>query len=141
MMQTGTQVSYTAYERVTEQGDVLSWVQPPRRVDHARMLRGNSIGNLTGMYTRSLGDLRFETTGHEDYVFWLRAVKLAGMAVCAGHPAPLASYLVRAGSLSSNKLRAARWQWRIYRDVEGLGPLASTWYFALYAGNALGKRF
>jgi glycosyltransferase involved in cell wall biosynthesis len=136
----GAPVSYTAYERVSEQGAVLSTVRPPARVDHATMLKGNRIGNLTGMYSTGLGEMRFEKAGHEDYVFWLKLVRRAGLAICAGHPQPLAYYLVRAGSLSANKLRAAQWQWHIYREVEKIGPLASTWYFLNYAAGALGKR-
>ncbi|MFT4257833.1 MAG: glycosyltransferase [Pseudoxanthomonas sp.] len=136
----GAQVGYAGYRRVDAAGNTLSVVRPPSRVGHADMLRCNHIGNLTGLYMRALGELRFTRAGHEDYVFWLQALRLAGRAVCAEHPEPLASYLVQPGSLSSNKLRAARWQWRIYRDHENLGLLPSSWYFAHYATNALRKR-
>lgn len=133
-------VSYMSYRRVAEGGATLGVVRPPARVDHAAMLRSNRIGNLTGMYHRSLGDGRFVRMGHEDYVFWLGMVRRAGSAVRADYGEPLAHYLVRQGSLSADKLAAARWQWRIYRDVEGLGRLASARYFTHYALNALGKR-
>lgn len=140
MHATGAQVSYGAYRRVDSQGRVLSQVRPPPSVRHADMLKSNRIGNLTGAYDRRLGDMRFQRVGHEDYVFWLELVRRAGQALRIPGPAPVADYLVSGSSLSGNKLRAARWQWRIYRDIERLDPLRSGWYFAHYAGNALLKR-
>lgn len=140
MRASGAQVSYCAYDRVAEDGRLLSRVRPPDRVSYADMLKSNRIGNLTGMYERSLGDVHFQRIGHEDYVFWLDRVRRAGHAIRVGDGEPLAWYLVRGGSVSSNKWKAARWQWRIYRDVEHLGPLAAARYMLHYALNALRKR-
>ncbi len=140
MRDTGARVSYTAFQRVAEDGRVLSNVNPPAEVTYADMLRSNHIGNLTGMYARELGDTRFLKIGHEDYVFWLDRVRRAGRAVCVPSEGPLAWYLVRQNSVSSNKLRAATWQWRIYRDVEKLGLVASLRYMAFYVWHALAKR-
>ena len=140
MQQAGAQVSYSVYQRVTGDGQLISTVRPPLSVRYGDMLKSNCIGNLTGLYDRCLGDGRFEKVGHEDYVFWLAMVRRAGRAVCAGYPEPLAFYLVRPGSLSANKLRAARWQWHIYRRVEQLGWLRSGWYFMHYVARALAKR-
>ncbi|MEO7433127.1 MAG: glycosyltransferase family 2 protein [Dokdonella sp.] len=134
------QVSYTAYDRVAEDGSVLSRVRPPISVTYADMLKSNRIGNLTGMYDRTLGDARFQNVGHEDYVFWLERVRRAGRAICVDPGVPLAWYLVRAGSVSSNKIKAARWQWHIYRHIERLGLAASIGYMAHYVVNALRKR-
>ena len=53
---------------------------------------------------------------------------------------PLADYLVSTGSLSADKRKAARWQWAIYRKVEGLDPVRAAWYFAHYAAIAVAKR-
>jgi glycosyltransferase involved in cell wall biosynthesis len=137
---TGARIGYCAYQRIDEGGRVLSTVRPPASVDHAAMLRSNRIGNLTGIYDRVLGDARFRRIGHEDYVFWLEMVRRAGLAVCASQGEPLAWYLVRSGSLSSDKFRAACWQWNIYRDVERLAWPQAAWYFMQYAGIALAKR-
>ncbi len=133
-------ISYTAYQRVREDGSALSQVNPPGEVDYARMLRSNHIGNLTGMYDRRLGAARFRKVGHEDYAFWLDLVRRAGRAACVPHPQPLAYYTVRGGSVSSNKLRAAGWQWRIYRETEGLGLVRSSGLMLHYLAHALRKR-
>jgi glycosyltransferase involved in cell wall biosynthesis len=133
-------VSYAAYERVDESGRVLSQVRPPATLDYPRLLRSNHIGNLTGLYDRRLGPAQFRKVGHEDYVFWLDRVRRARRAACVPHDGPLARYTVRGGSVSSNKLRAARWQWRIYRDIEGIGPLRAGALMLSYAAHALRKR-
>jgi glycosyltransferase involved in cell wall biosynthesis len=133
-------IVYAAYRRVDEQGRALSEVRPPARVDHAAMLRSNHIGNLTGIYDRRLGTARFRKVGHEDYVFWLELVRRAGHAECVPSDGPLAFYTVRGGSVSSNKLRAAGWQWRIYREIEGIAPLRAAGLMAAYTWHALRKR-
>ena len=135
-------IAYSSYQRVAEDGGLLGVVEPPARVGHREMLHSNHIGNCTGIYdrTRLGGDGRFRRMGHEDYVFWLELVRRAGQAVRADGDGPLAYYLVRSGSVSSNKLRAARWQWRIYREVEGLDAVQSAYYMMHYTRNALGKR-
>lgn len=133
-------VSYTAYLRVAETGRMLSRVEPPAELGYRDLLRSNFIGHLTGMYDRRLGDAAFLKIGHEDYAFWLDRLRRAGRAVRADHDEPLAYYLVRAGSLSSNKLRAARWQWRIYREVERLSLPRAAAYMTSYVVQALAKR-
>lgn len=140
MHASGAQVCYTAYRRFADDGRTLSLVRPPRRVDYADMLKSNRIGNLTGLYARALGEFRFRKVGHEDYVFWLQVVRAAGHAERVASDEPLADYRVRGGSLSSNKARAARWQWAIYRESEGLGRLRAAWYFMHYVAHAVAKR-
>jgi teichuronic acid biosynthesis glycosyltransferase TuaG len=140
MESTGAQVSYTAYDRIGEDGAWRSKVRPPASVSYADMLKSNRIGNLTGMVSRSLGDVPFRKIGHEDYVFWLEMVRRAGGATCVPSDEPLAWYLVRKGSVSSDKLKAARWQWHIYRDIEKLGLFASAFYLLHYIRNAVAKR-
>ncbi len=140
MRASGALVSYAGYWRVAEDGRVLSRVMPPSHVSWRDMLASNFIGTLTGMYARRLGDVPFRAVGHEDYVFWLEQVRRAGGAVRVDTAEPLAWYLVRERSLSANKLRAARWQWTIYRDVEKLGLLYSTLCMCRYVWHALAKR-
>jgi len=135
------QVSYTPYDRVDTSGRILSHVRPPQTLSHAELLRSNHIGNLTGIYHRSLGEARFTRVGHEDYVFWLDMVRRAGSASCVPYTEALAWYLVRSDSLSSHKLRAACWQWRIYRDIEKLNWINATQYMCHYAWHAVRKRY
>jgi teichuronic acid biosynthesis glycosyltransferase TuaG len=140
MIQSGAMVSYSAYDRVTESGAVLSRVRPPASVSFEDMLKSNRICHSTGMFDRSLGYAPFQAVGHEDYVFWLEMVRRAGRAICVGDTDPLAWYVVRSGSVSANKLMAARWQWRIYRNSVKLGWSTSVILMAHYVWNAVHKR-
>lgn len=140
MRANGAAICYAAYRRFDERDETLSIVRPPAEVDYADMLKSNRIGNLTGLYDRAIGDGRFEKIGHEDYVFWLSMVRKAGRAHRVPTDEPLADYLVRDGSLSADKRKAAQWQWNIYRNVERLGRVRSAWYFAHYAAIAVAKR-
>lgn len=140
MARTGVRVCYSAYQRMAEDGRALTMVVPPETVDYAGMLYSNRIGNLTGIYARSLGDVAFQKMGHEDYVFWLDRVRRAGHAERVPETRPLAYYLVRGGSVSANKLRAAGWQWRIYRETEQLNWPRSAWCMLHYMAHALLKR-
>src|SRR3546814_12808068 len=94
------------------------------------------------MYDRhAVGDAaRFQPIGHEDYAFWLDLLHQGGPAVGVGGSEPVACYLVRDGSISSNKARAVKWQWHIYRRHQGLGLLARAWYLANYATLAVMQR-
>ncbi|MHA6203862.1 glycosyltransferase family 2 protein [Dyella soli] len=140
LRRSGARIAYAAYDRVDRHGRVLSHVRPPRSLSHAELLKSNHIGNLTGIYHRSLGDARFRAIGHEDYAFWLEMLRRAGKATCVPSDGALAWYLAREDSLSSDKLRAARWQWRIYRDIEQLGRIAASRYMCHYAWQAVRKR-
>ncbi|MFZ5638710.1 MAG: glycosyltransferase family 2 protein [Pseudomonadota bacterium] len=140
LRETGAAIGYTAYRRFDEQERTLSIVRPPPTATYADMLKSNRIGNLTGLYDRALGEARFQRIGHEDYVFWLALVRKAGIARRVPTDEPLADYLVRTGSLSADKKKAAQWQWNIYRKVEKLDPIRAAWYFAHYAAIAVAKR-
>lgn len=103
------------------------------------MLKSNQIGNLTGIYRCDrIGKVYQKKVGHEDYLMWLEVVKLAGKGYCIQQP--LAYYRVSDGSLSSNKIRAAVWQWKIYRKELRLSPIKSLWFFSSYIYTALKKR-
>lgn len=136
----GVKVSYTCYERVDRKGSPLNSVSPPREVDFKAMLIANHIGNLTGMYDRSLGGEEFKQIGHEDYLFWLEKVRQAGRAVRVAESTPLAYYRISDSSLSSNKFRAAKWRWNIYRRYLHLNVVSSLSLMVVYALLAAKKR-
>ncbi|WP_407731289.1 glycosyltransferase family 2 protein [Pseudocitrobacter faecalis] len=111
----------------------------PVRIDYSRMLRGNCIGNLTGIYNRSkLGRCLQKKCGHEDYLMWLELLNSTGHAICVQQV--LARYRVASNSLSANKIKTASWQWRIYREYLRMNILKSAYYFVCYGFNSLVKR-
>ncbi len=100
------------------------------------MLKGNNIGNLTGVYSKeTIGVIKQKKIGHEDYAMWLEVMALSRKGYCIKEP--LASYRLSNASLSSNKIKAALWQWDILRNHADLSFFLAIYYFAFYFYNAI----
>jgi teichuronic acid biosynthesis glycosyltransferase TuaG len=89
-----------------------------------------------------------EKVGHEDYALWLSILKdleglkrLDARSGVIGIDEPLAIYRLHATSFSASKLKAALYQWIIYRKYERLGVLESVLLFLSYARKGLIRRF
>lgn len=74
----------------------------------------------------------------QDAATWLQVLK-AGHA-CHGVPDVLCAYRRVEGSLSSDKIKAAKGVWLLYREVERLPLPTSLYCFARYAALAVWKR-
>ena len=103
------------------------------------MLKSNWIGNLTGIYNAYvLGKVFQQEIGHEDYVMWLKLIEKSRVAYIIQEP--LAYYRIRSSSLSSNKMKACLWQWRIYRKMLHFNIFRTSCYMFFYIIAALNKR-
>jgi len=123
---------YSAYYAIDIHGERLSTFHVPTQLNYTDMLKTSYIGTLTTMYNaKVLGKVYLSDMGHEDYVMKLAILKRIPYA--KGINIPLAKYRVQENSLSSNKLKAALWQWRIYREVGKLSFWKSCYYFVQYA--------
>lgn len=132
-------VSTCAYYRFRSLGDWIGLSCPPRTVNYKLLLRGNSIGNLTGIYDcEFIGKIYQKPVRHEDYLMWLEIVSKAGN-VCAVNE-PLAAYRVSSMSISANKLKSVYWTWQIYRSHLGLSVSHSIFLMFNYIIKALFKR-
>ena len=131
--------SYGSYILIDDNGNSQGIFKAKNKVSYEDMLKTSEIGTLTMIYNADeLGKHYFQEIGHEDYVMKLQVLKKVEFA--KGISEPLAKYRVSNNSLSSNKFKAARWQWKIYRDIENLSFLKSIYYFTIYAYNGL-KRY
>jgi teichuronic acid biosynthesis glycosyltransferase TuaG len=162
MKRTGAVLSYTAYWRVDIDGRTRrGQVEVPSSVTYESLLETNSIGCLTAMYDRRLfPDARMPDVGrlaegtwlhqwlngrigHEDYAFWLALLRSSHAHgrenFASGINEPMALYRLSANSLSSNKLRAAAFQWLVYRRVEKLSIPNAAVSFCRYARHGLKK--
>jgi teichuronic acid biosynthesis glycosyltransferase TuaG len=135
----GHPFTFSAYARIDAAGRALGVVTPPARVSYASALKGNPIGCLTAVYdARVLGRLEMpDLRRNQDYGLWLRILK---RVEGRGLAEVLADYRVARGSLSANKLIAARATWRVYRELEGMPRLRAGWYFLNYAVKGLMRR-
>lgn len=141
MASRGIGFSFTEYQRMKADGTLYPFVNTcPDHVDYKIILKDTCISTLTVMLDRKVvGNIALKAGwGHEDFILWLDILRKGEVAHCLREN--LASYRVMEKSVSSNKLRAARWVWQIYRRHENLGFIQSAYYLANYAKNAVFKR-
>lgn len=134
-----TAIVYSNYEKISEEGERAERIiAAPLQVSYKELLKGNVIGNLTGIYdTQKVGKVYCQKVRHEDYVLWLSILKKGYIA--RNTNAVHALYRVRKQSVSANKLTVISWQWNIYRNIEKIGLLSACYYFIHYAYRALLK--
>lgn len=145
---TGSPLTFTAYAKIHGSDPVTAseW-RGSKRIVHARdrvtykdLRLENFIGCSTAMYDTEVFGRRTMPLieRRQDYGLWLDLLRDG--AVARGLDEVLVLY--REGgraSLSSNKLRAATFNWRIYREVEGWSLPVSALAFASYALRGLRK--
>ncbi|WP_018873979.1 glycosyltransferase family 2 protein [Thioalkalivibrio sp. ALJ16] len=136
LMERGAVFSFTAMERVDEQGRRLSAAGVPERVGYGELLKTNYIGCSTVMYdTGFFGKVEMPLIDRrQDYGLWLWLLKQVEFA--HGLNEPLVRYTVRSGSVSSNKLTTAGYTWRVYRELEGLSVMRSAYCLAHQTARA-----
>ena len=134
-----TAIVFSDYEKISENGERNGRViKAPLQVAYRQLLKGNVIGNLTGMYdTEKVGKVYCQNIHHEDYVLWLSILKQGYIARNTGTVEAL--YRVRKRSVSADKRTVIAWQWHIYREIEKLNVLQSAYYFLHYAYKAFRK--
>jgi teichuronic acid biosynthesis glycosyltransferase TuaG len=136
MQSTGTSLSYHSFRRFkgdfsTTSGTLMS---VPERVTRRDLLKSNIIMCSTAMYNaEKVGKVEMQDGyKREDLLAWLKILTISGdsaqgISECLGY------YRVHGNSYSAKKLEMAHYQWRVYREVEGLDVLSSSFYFAFYA--------
>lgn len=132
-------ICFSNYEKMTEQGERNNRIiKAPSVTTYRQLLFGNVIGCLTAVYDiGKVGKVFFQNHSHEDYILWLDILKQGYVARNTNTVEAL--YRVRENSVSSNKLKTLSWQWDIYRNVEKIGLLRSSYYFLNYAYRAFKK--
>ena len=113
MERTGAKFSATGYGWMDEEGNDLHTVFiPPKKTDYKKMIRlSNPIGNLSVMYDQ-------EALGK----FEVPPIKVLG------------TYRMgRAGSVSSNKLKQAKYHWQLYHEIEGHNVVRSLYELGCWA--------
>lgn len=132
--------AYASYERKNEslEKDFGTFIVP-EKVSYYDILKSCPISCLTAMYdTSKIGKMYMPNIlKRQDYGLWLRILKKVKYAY--GVKTPLAIYRIRPNSVSRNKLKAASYQWKIYRDVEKFSLIKCCYYFVNYAINGIIK--
>ena len=130
------------YYLCDETMNVISEYMPPARVTYADVLTNNTIGCLSAMIDTEKVGKAFMPEGkytREDMVTWLRVLEKCGECLSVG--AVLAKYRTGAASVSSNKAKLLKYQYRMYRDDLGLSAPRSIWLTLRSVWNKLFRKY
>lgn len=133
----------TDYEKINEEGNSLNKIiKIPKKVDYNLFLRNTIIQTVGVMIdTKITGkDLLImpNIRRRQDAATWCQLLKNGYN--CYEVPENLSYYRVVRNSLSSNKLKAVKGTWTLYRKIEKLSLCKSCFCFIGYAYNAIKKR-
>lgn len=137
MLENKIDISYTAYEKIDEEGKQFQMVGIPNKINYNELLKTCVIGCLTAVYdTKKIGKIYMPTnTKREDFATWLNILKKVDYAY--GLPEVLAQYRVYENQTSSKKASMAKENWRLYRNLEKLNIIKASYYFTHYAVRGL----
>ena len=140
MIKNNASISFTQYFRIDINDSIIKEVRNiPKLVTYNDLLKGNSIAMSTSMIDyKKIENVFFEKIGHEDYYFWLNILKLG--TVAHGLKESLVFYRVHQSSLSSNKFKAIKYTWYIYKNMLKLNLLETMYYFFIHEFRAIIKR-
>ena len=138
MEQNNIVLSYTAYEKINEDGSKRGEIRVPEKLDYKELLKNCLIGFLTAIYRKEeLKNFKFINSKAEDYIFWLSILKKIEYAY--GINEILASYRVLNNSRSSNKIDIVKFHWKICRKIEKLSLLRSISYYFIYIKRGIAR--
>lgn len=127
-------ISCTEYNIVCEQGKYLYKFKIKEDIiDYSKNLKFNHLGCSTVIYNvEKLGKVFFfkKAVYKEDYGLWQKIMK-KGIGTHVYKEA-LVDYRLRRGSISSNKFKMAKEQWKYYIRIEKLNILKTGYYFTNY---------
>ena len=105
------------------------------QVNYGQLLKGDCIGNLTGIYdTFKVGKVFQKEIHAEDYLMWLEILKKGFIAKNTNTVE--AYYRILPNSTSANKIKSAVWNWNIYRKELKFSLFVAIYYFLVYAIKA-----
>lgn len=120
--------TFTDYDMVDENGQKIpKTIKSKPIVTYKRALYKNPIGCLTVIYDVNFFGKQYMSSirKRQDYALWLKLLKKTngyGINEC------LASYRSGNESISANKLDLVKYEWKIYREIEGLSWFKSAFY-------------
>ncbi|SHM61258.1 glycosyltransferase family 2 protein [Gracilibacillus kekensis] len=135
--------TFTSYSLIDKDGNKLNkMVRAKDMLNYKNLLsHPGAIGCLTVVLDKhEIQDITMPNIRtRQDFALWLKILKEKYTAY--GLDIDLAFYRKVPGSISSNKIKAAKKNWYVYRKIEKLSLIPATWYFLNYAYKAIVKTF
>ena len=133
-------LTYTDTNIIDDTGDLLSVRISPPEVTYKSLKLYNPIVLSSAVISARLAkSIEFQSIGHEDYLFWLRAIKATqSLSVClkTNYDISLTSYRKHSGSLSSSKLKSACWHYSVLSELD-IPILLRIYLLTRYALNGI----
>ena len=123
-------VSYTSYVQINEESQFLNKrIIALPQLSYQKQHKNNYIGNLTGIYNaQELGKIYSPNIRkRQDWALWLEAIQRSGKPAC-GIQKDLAYYRVREESMSSNKVKLLKYNFKFYKEFLGYSYLKSSYW-------------
>ena len=132
MISNNIYISYTSFEVINLNGKKIDSVISPKKLSYKDMLLNNYIGCLTVIYDVSFFGKNYmsKIRKRQDWALWLKLLKKVKFAHNTGKI--LASYRLNENSLSKNKFDLVKYNWIIYRKIEGFNFIKSLYYFFIF---------
>ena len=127
-------VCFSSYYKMLEDGVKTDRIVLAKQmITYDILLCSNYIGCSTALYdTHRCGKVFMpDIIKRQDYGLWLRILSAGHTAI--GLTEPLVYYRVRADSVSSNKIKAAYYHWKVLRSVTDVSFFLAVRLFAQYA--------
>lgn len=140
MLERDIAFSFTSYELMSEGGARTGkQIHVPATIDYDGLLKNTIIGCLTVMLDKDkIGKIEMvNIRTRQDFVLWLDILKRDFVAY--GMNEVLAYYRKVGGSISSNKIKTAKRNWQVYREIEKLSLPKAIYCFLGYAYNGIKK--
>lgn len=133
---------YSSFRRVdVNNKEILRPYIVPSRVNYRGLLKNCHIGCLSVMIDKSKsGEIFFNEdlkSLRDDFALWLSILKTTDYAY--GNPNVICSYRIMTTSATGNKRKVIKPQWNIYRNIEKLGLIPSSYYMLCWAINGILK--
>ena len=143
MQKNDYEFTYTGYEFADENGNKLGKVvKVPEKINYKQALKNTTIFTSTVMFNvdklgKELINMPNVRRG-QDTATWWKVLKTGIIAY--GLQESLSMYRRSNNTLSSNKIKALKRTWNLYRNVEKLSFFSSLYSFAWYCFNAVKRR-
>lgn len=135
--------TFTAYDFTDEEGNKINKkVNVPEELTYKQALKNTTIFTSTVIFNvENLGkELIYmpNVRRGQDTATWWKVLKTGVNAY--GLNESLSMYRRSNNTLSSNKIKALKRTWNLYRNVEKLSAFKSFYYFCFYVLNAIKRR-
>ena len=143
MQKNGYEFTFTGYEFADEKGNKIGKVvKVPEKLNYKQALKNTTIFTSTVIFNVAKKKKKLISMPNvrrgQDTATWWKVLKTGIIAY--GLQESLSMYRRSNNTLSSNKIKALKRTWDLYRNVEKLSFFTSLYNFVYYCFNAIKRR-